>query len=318
MNLGAKWHLILVGHPKEEKTMASQKLSRSRELAGKVIYAALQILKERGGEAPGRDVLEEVGRRVPLDDWAKATYEKSGYVRWQSILHFFSIDCIKAGYLVKKKGVWYLTPEGENALQLGEVGLLNAATAAYRKWKEENQPLEPKEDEVSEEGQQSQEATIHEIEQLAIEGLKKQVDQKNPYEFQELAAALLRGMGYYTPFVAPQGKDGGVDIIAYRDPLGTVSPRIKVQIKHRGSPASVQEVRQLMGLLQKDGDVGIFVSSGGFTSDTKTTARSSHVHVELIDMDRFISLWQEFYNKLTDEDKSLLPLMPIYFYAPSV
>lgn len=298
--------------------MANQKMSRSRELAAKVIFAALQILKEKGGEAPGREVLAEVEKRVQFDDWALATYEKSGYVRWQSILHFFSIDCIKAGYLVKKNGVWYLTPEGDQSLQLGEIGLLNAATTAYRKWRDENQPPESKEEGVAEEGQQGQEATIHEIEQLAIEGLKKQINLKNPYEFQELVAALLRGMGYHTPFVAPQGKDGGVDVIAYRDPLGTASPRIKVQVKHRDSSASVQEVRQLMGLLQKDGDVGLFVSSGGFTPDAKTTARSSHVHVELIDLDRFISLWQEFYGKLTDEDKSILPLLPIFFYAPPV
>lgn len=299
--------------------MAKDKLSRSRELAAKVIFAALQILNEKGGQAPGREVISEVERRVTLDDWAKATYEKSGYVRWQSILHFFSIDCIKAGYLVKKKGVWYLTPEGESALKLGEVGLLNAATAAYRNWKNENQPAEAVEDQdVSDEGQQGQEATIHEIEQLAIEGLKKQINHKNPYEFQELVAALLRGMSYYTPFVAPKGKDGGIDVIAYRDPLGTVTPRIKVQIKHREASASVQEIRQLMGLLQKDGDVGMFVSSGGFTPDAKTTARSSHVHVELVDQDRFITLWQEFYPKLADEDKALLPLMPIYFYAPTV
>lgn len=298
--------------------MVKEKLSRSRELAAKVIYAALQILKEKGGQAPGRDVVAEVEKRVLLDEWARATYEKSGYVRWQSILHFFSIDCIKAGYLIKKKGVWYLTPEGETALKLGDAGLLKAAVAAYRKWKDENRPPEDAEDQdVSEEGQQSQEATIHEIEQLALEGLNKEIDQKNPYEFQELVAALLRGMGYYTPFVAPKGKDGGIDVIAYRDPLGTVSPRIKVQIKHRGAAASVQEVRQLMGLLQKDGDVGMFVSSGGFTPDAKSTARGSHVHVELVDIDRFIALWQEFYPKLTDEDKGLLTLVPIYFYAPS-
>lgn len=298
--------------------MTKEKLSRSRELAAKVIYATLQILKEKGGQAPGRDVVAEVEKRVPLDEWARATYEKSGYVRWQSILHFFSIDCIKAGYLVKKKGVWYLTPEGETALKLGDADLLKAAVAAYRKWKDENRPPEDAEDQdVSDEGQQGQEATIHEIEQLAIEGLNKEINKKNPYEFQELVAALLRGMGYYTPFVAPQGKDGGIDVIAYRDPLGTVSPRIKVQIKHRDAPASVQEVRQLMGLLQKDGDVGMFVSSGGFTPDAKSTARGSHVHVELIDLDRFIALWQEFYPKLTDEDKNLLTLVPIYFYAPS-
>jgi len=70
-----------------------------------------------------------------------------------------------------------------------------------------------------------------------------------------------------------------------------------------------------MGLLQKEGDVGIFVSTGGFTPDAKTTARGSHIHVELIDLQRFIVLWQEFYNKQTDEDKSMLPLTPIYFIA---
>ena len=290
-----------------------KKQSRSLALASKVIFTAFEILKENGGELNGREVISQVEKRVDLDDWAKAKYEKSGYIRWQSILHFYSIDCVKAGFLIKKKGTWYLTKEGEEAMKLGADGLLSAAQKAYRKWRKEKEL----EEDVEGSPDKEQEATIDEMEQIAIEGLKSFIKSKNPYEFQDLAAALLRGMGYYTPFVAPSGKDGGVDIIAYRDPLGTVSPRIKVQIKHREQPASVHEIRQLMGLLQKDGDVGIFISSGGFTSDSKTTARSSHVHVELIDLSRFIELWQEFYHKLSDEDKSLLPLIPIYFYSPS-
>ncbi len=290
-----------------------KKQSKSLALASKVIFAAFEILKENGGELNGREVISQVEKRVDLDDWAKTKYEKSGYIRWQSILHFYSIDCAKAGFLIKKKGTWYLTKEGEEAMKLGADGLLNAAQKAYRKWRKE------KELEADVEGSpdKEQEATIDEMEQIAIEGLKSFIKSKNPYEFQDLAAALLRGMGYYTPFVAPSGKDGGLDIIAYRDPLGTVTPRIKVQIKHREQPASVPEIRQLMGLLQKDGDVGIFISSGGFTSESKTTARSSHVHVELIDLSRFIELWQEFYHKLSDEDKALMPLIPIYFYSPS-
>jgi restriction system protein len=123
-------------------------------------------------------------------------------------------------------------------------------------------------------------------------------------------------MGYYTPFVAAKGKDGGVDVIAYRDPLGTQSPRIQVQIKHKEAAASVQEVRQLMGLLQKEGDVGMFVSTAGFSPDARAAARGSHIHVELVNLNRFISLWQEFYDRLKDEDKVLLPLRPIYFLAP--
>ena len=289
-----------------------KQLAPSRALAAKLIHAALSILRDNGKEMPMRDLMAKVERAVKLDGWARERYEKSGYVRWESILHFFSIDCVKAGYLVKKKGVWYLTPEGEEALKLGADKLLSEASAAYHKWRAEH-PV-TREGEVEEEAP-AEVVSYDEVEQRAIEGLQQYINSKNAYEFQDLIAALLRGMGYYTPIVAPKGKDGGVDIVAYRDPLGTESPRIQVQIKHRQSSATVQEVRQLMGLLQKEGDVGIFVSTAGFTPDARNAARSSHVHVELIDLNRFIGLWQEFYNKLKEEDKSLLPLRPIYFLA---
>jgi restriction system protein len=300
--------------------MSGNQLSKSKALAVKVIFASLNILKEKGGELSGREVIDEVQKRVSLDEWAKERYEKTGYIRWQSILHFYSIDCIKASFLVKKKGIWFLTPEGEEALKLGEIGLLNEATKKYKEWKLKKDLASEQnliEEQSNGTAEREQELAIDEIEQLALDGIRKAINTKNPYEFQDLAAALLRAMGYFTPFVAPRGKDGGVDIVAYRDPLGTQAPRIKIQIKHRESTTPVQDVRQLMGLLQKDGDVGIFFSTGGFTPDAKATARSSHVHVELIDLERFINLWQEFYEKLTDEDKAMLPLLPIYFIAPN-
>jgi restriction system protein len=292
-----------------------KKLSRSKALGAKVLYAALTILRDSEKEMPMRDLLSRVARKVDLDDWDKERYEKTGNVRWQAVLHFYSIDCVKAGYLIKKKGTWYLTPEGEEALKQGPVEFLNSAMEAYRKWKRE-QPVEPA-DETGEVGDSEvSDMDFEKIEQIAHEGIERYINKKNPYEFQDLVAALLRGMGYYTPFVAPKGKDGGIDIVAYRDPIGTQSPRIQVQIKHRASSAAtVQEVRQLMGLLQKEGDVGIFVSTSGFSPDAKRTARSSHIHVELVDLSRFILLWQEFYNKMTDEDKALLSLTPIYFLA---
>ena len=296
--------------------MAEKALSRSHKLKAKLIYAAFEILKNNGGELNGRELIDKIEIEVDLDDWAKHRYEQTGNTRWRSILHFASIACVKAGFLVKKKGTWFLTPEGESALSMGEMGLYIAARDAFRAWKKEHKSEEIDNDEepIQEE---SQDVPIDQIEQIALDGLKDYVYSKNPYEFQDLCAALLRGMGYFTPFVSPRGKDGGLDIIAYKDPLGTISPRIKVQVKHRpGNPASVHEVRQLMGLLQKDGDIGIFISSGGFTADAKTTARSSNIHVELIDMDRLLHLWQDFYQKLGDEDKSLLPLLPVYFLAP--
>lgn len=299
----------------------NKELSRTESLAAKIVFVTFQILKEAGGQLPSHDVLAQIPKRVNLDEWETQIYEKTGYIRWQSILHFYSIDCIKAGYLVKQKRVWILTKEGEAAISLGEIGLLKAIKKAYRDWrasKEITLTLHPEgeEQETRSESKRSSEITLEQMELSASEGLRDYINTLNPYEFQDLVAALLRGMGYYTPFVADRGKDGGIDIIAYRDPLGTSSPRIKVQVKHRqNNPSSSDVVRQLMGLLQKDGDIGIFVSTGGFTPDAKTTARNSHAHVELIDIDRFIILWQEFYPKLSDEDKSLLPLRAVYLLS---
>ncbi len=290
--------------------------SPTKDIGVKVIYAAFCALKDHGGEMRSRDVVDAVESQVELDDYACHRYAKSGYVRWKSILHFYSVDSVKAGFLVKKKGVWYLTEEGEVAMALGPEGLFETASAAYRKWRSEN-PVQSKGsvDGENEDEEISDTIDLDAIEQSGFDSLKAHIRGLNPYEFQDIVAALLRGMGYHTPFVAPRGKDGGIDVIAYRDPLGTVAPRIKVQVKHREETARVDEIRQLMGLLHHDGDTGLFVSSGGFTPDSKTTTRAASLHIELIDLDRFIELWLEFYESMKDEDKRLMPLRPIYFLA---
>lgn len=128
-----------------------------------------------------------------------------------------------------------------------------------------------------------------------------------------MVAALLKAMDYHTPFISPKGRDGGLDIVAFSDPLGAIPPRIKVQVKHKPtSSIPPSDIRSLMGLL-KTGDIGLFVTSGYFSSEAERTAREAQVHVRLIDIDSFIDLWQEFYNKLSDEEKNILPLFPIYF-----
>ena len=135
---------------------------------------------------------------------------------------------------------------------------------------------------------------------------------------QDLVAALLRGMGYHTPFIAPKGKDGGIDIEAYSDPLGTVAPRIIVQVKQQpDTKVSVQKLRELAGLLRREGDIGLFLSTGGFTNDAVSEAKSSSRHIEIMDMKRFIELWKAHYSEMSEEDKSLLPLREIMFLAPN-
>lgn len=255
---------------------------------------------------------------MTFNDWEKEVYQKTGYVRWESALHFFTIDCLKAGYLRKAKGIWYITEEGEKALKLGPVKLLATATQLYYVWKGENIKKksidESEESEINDKSTQFQRANLDQLEEQGITGLKEFVYQKNAYEFQDMVAALLRAMKYHTPFISPKGRDGGLDIVAFQDPLGASEPRIKVQVKHKPQAAvPVDDIRSLMGLLNKTGDMGLFVTSGIFSNDAKRTARESQTHVRLIDIDDLIQLWEEFYANMSDEEKNLLPLQPIYF-----
>ncbi|HOJ02952.1 MAG TPA: Mrr restriction system protein [Bacteroidota bacterium] len=299
-----------------------EKLAPSKRSAAKTLYATFEILKEAGGQLPGKIVIDKIRDTIELTDWEKQVYEKTGYVRWESILHFYSIDAIKAGFLVKNKGVWYLTDEGEKAIELGPAKLLETASQLYRNWAADKKEAKQKKGKITEDEPtefeenktQTQKANLDLLEEQAIAGIKEFIRSKNAYEYQDMVAALLRAMKYHTPFISPKGKDGGLDIVAYSDPLGATAPRLKVQVKHRPDAAvPVDDIRSLTGLLNKDGDIGVFVTSGTFTSEAERSARESHRHIKLLDIDNFIALWQEFYGRLTDDEKNMLPLHAIYF-----
>ena len=61
----------------------------------------------------------------------------------------------------------------------------------------------------------------------------------------------------------------------------------------------------------------MFVSSGGFTSTARQEARNGAVHIELMDLNGFLEGWMNDYDRLSEEDRSLLRLRPVYFLAPS-
>lgn len=286
----------------------------TKETSAKVLYRAFEILKDNGNELPGREVVDLIEKSTNFTDWEKERYSKTGNVRWQSILHFHSVGAIKAGYLIKKNGVWYLTEEGQKAISLGEEDMKLAIDAAYKKWNDGRNLLEHDPEATVNNKPEIQKVNLDQLEDQALSQIEAYVRTMNPYEFQDLVAALFRGMGYFTPFVSPKGKDHGIDIIAYKDPVGIEKPTVKIQCKHYpDNPIQSQEIQKLKGTLAHDEEVGIFVTSGRFSEGAKSEARTSKSHIELIDFARLIELWKQFYDRLSDEDKNLLPLYQISF-----
>jgi len=290
------------------------------ERIGEYVKTALQVLIENDDVLSSREVFQKVAPRLNLNEYELHRYEKSGYIRWESILHFYSISPVKAGWLIKNKGIWHITPEGKDATKLSNLEFFQLSEEKYREWDNNRSQKETNTEQLedAEEIPTNPTITFDKASNDANYEIEEFIRRRGPYEFQDLVAALLRGMGYHTPFIAPKGRDGGVDIQAYSDPLGTVAPRIIVQVKQQpDTKVSVQKIRELSGLLRRDGDIGLFVSTGGFTSEALSEAKSSNRHMETMDTERFIDLWKTYYSNMIEEDKSLLPLREIMFLAPN-
>ena len=79
---------------------------------------------------------------------------------------------------------------------------------------------------------------------------------------------------------------------------------------------NVAEVRAMEGVLRKSGDMGLIVSSGGFTSDAEREIQVSSKHIEAMNLDRLIGLWETHYDQVNEQGKLLLPLVKVSFLAP--
>jgi restriction system protein len=295
--------------------MAKKEFSRSQACAVKTLYAVMKEISRRGGSMSAKDLYPFVEANVELTDWEREPSGKMQYIRWRNNFQFYSIDYQKAGFLIKKNGNWYITPEGEEVLKKTPDEVMRIANKAYQDWKALNPKNDTKNEEPTDDIPESNDIAIklEQLESTSRDDIKKYIAAKDPYQFQEMVAALLRAMKYHTPFIAPKGKDGGIDIIAYIDPLGAQTPRIKVQVKHKpDATIGASDIRALLGVL-RTGDIALFVTSGTFSPDAKSTGTNSREFIRLIDGDEFIDMWQEFYDKMADEDKNMLPLKRISF-----
>jgi restriction system protein len=131
------------------------------------------------------------------------------------------------------------------------------------------------------------------------------------YRFEHFIAGLLRAMGYRAAATKASG-DGGVDVIAGRDPLGLEPPIIKVQCKRTVGQIGSPDVQKLAGALAHGGsELGLFVTLGGYSNDALHLERTRQ-NLRLLSGTQLIDLIFEHYQQLDPEWKRLLPLRSVY------
>ncbi|MDR7505954.1 MAG: restriction endonuclease [Armatimonadota bacterium] len=287
----------------------------TRRRQGELIRGIFSLLLDQPEGLPAKKVLDELERVVPPTEFEAGQYpNRPGVRRFEKIVRFASIPAVKAGWLLKRKGTWLPTQDGRDAYTRyrDPEAFFKQAVQLYLQWRRFQPITVPEGDEEAPEPG----TALEEAEEAAWTEIQEYLQEMPPYEFQDLVASLLRAMGYHVAWVAPPGKDSGIDILAFSDPLGTSLPRIKVQVKRRTDKVAVDGLRAFMALLGDD-DVGIFVSTGGFTADAEQEARANTRRTTLLDLSKVVDLWIEYYEKIFDRERQRLPLKPVYYLAPT-
>lgn len=152
-----------------------------------------------------------------------------------------------------------------------------------------------------------------EVKEQSDELISDAISKLDPYEFQDLVAGVLRAMGLRTK-VSPPGPDHGIDIVAHPDHFGFEEPRIKVQVKHRQQTVGGGDMRNFIATV-REGEKGLFVSTGGYTKDAETEARTADRPITYLDRDQFVDLLLEHYEKMEPELQTMIPLKKVYIPA---
>ena len=266
-----------------------------------------------------KDVLAKLGEDIEMTEFERGSYPSAPErPRYNKIARFATVSVVKAGWLIKNKGIWTITEEGRGAFKkfTEPEEFYIEARRIYREWKSSRPDIVITDEDLEDQAEEVR-VTFEQAEEDAWQEIRNYLGTMAWLDFQDLVADLLTAMGYHVSWIAPPGKDFGVDIVAYTDPLGATNPRIKVQVKRQvDSSMNVEGLRAFMSVLGDD-DVGIFVSAGGFTKDAEDEARMQERRkITLIDLEKLFDLWVEHYPQLSEEARRRLPLKPIYFLAP--
>lgn len=294
----------------------------TRRRSGELKRGVIRVLLKYPEGLKAKNVLQELATDVTPTAFESSDYpNRPGDRRYEKIVRFGSIDLVKAGWISKSKGSWALTEEGKKAYldYADPEDFDRESIRLYKQWDQTRadalMELASEEPEAAAALEKAVDTagTFDEAAETAFSQIEKHVNGLTGYQFQDLVEALLEAIGYHVSWKAEKGKDGGVDIMANSNALGTSLPRIMVQVKRQLNKVDADTLRSFQHVVGTH-DVGLFICSGGFTRDAIEEARrEKHTRVTLIDLEDLLDLWIKHYENISATGKKLLPLKPIWY-----
>lgn len=187
---------------------------------GELVQALFRILEKQPEGMKAKEALAALAESVTLSEYEAGSYESGR--RFEKMVRWATVDTVRAGWLIKESGIWTLTEEGAKALTQYKDPLEFHKKAAqlYQQWHKHHKGLQSDAqasvvsdvEGMEDESEKSVSVSYEEAKEQAQDKIDAFLHAMDAYDFQKLVADLLKAIGYHATWIAPPGKDGGVDI----------------------------------------------------------------------------------------------------------
>ncbi|HET7489174.1 MAG TPA: restriction endonuclease [Acidimicrobiales bacterium] len=262
-------------------------------------WPILAALRELGGSARPREVVDLVLDSLAIGDDERAERTKSGSLRVANQVHWARNYLVWAGLLDgSQRGRWALSSEGWT-LPLNQQDQASALRL-FKRVRAEHASDWGQQSGAGEEDPDSEEAPVPldeaESGEIALTaGLRSTVLALSPAGFENLCKRLLTELGLVQLRTIGQAGDRGIDVEGHLRVNAVVSFRVGVQCKlySDGNKVTPRQIREFQGALGPY-DRGIFMTTSVFTPQAEEQAGSAgYKPIDLIDGERLIELLQE-------------------------
>ncbi len=263
-------------------------------------WPIVAALRDLGGSAKPRDVVDLVIDELGIDDDERAERTKSGTLRVVNQAHWARNYLVWAGLLDgSQRGRWALSPDGwsiplDQQDQDTAIALFKRVRAEHSDdWGQSSADDSGDTADTEEPAEALDEVELSEM--ALTSDLRSTVLGLSPAGFENLCKRLLTELGLVQLRTVGQAGDRGIDVEGHLRVNAVVTFRVGVQCKlySDGNKVTPRQIREFQGAIGPY-DRGIFMTTSVFTQQAEDQAVSpGYKPIDLIDGERLLELLQE-------------------------
>ncbi|KQT21445.1 restriction endonuclease [Chryseobacterium sp. Leaf404] len=250
----------------------------------------LDALRELGGSARPKEVVEEIAKKEKVSDSIREEIMKSGILRFDNQVAWARQYLVWEGLLDNsKKGVWTLTSKGQiTSLTLDDSRKL------FLKWVEIHQKAKKEKSSPTKIVNIQEEEEPEELEHEITPSLLEVLQSVTPTGFEHICKRLLREHGFENVCVTQASHDGGIDGYGTLELNPFVSMKVLFQCKRYKGTVSRAQIGDFRNAMIGRADKGIILTTGTFSEEAKREAsRDGAPPIELIDGKKLVELFEK-------------------------